>query len=36
MERTYVMLKPDAVKRKLMGEIISRIERKKRIFFYDY
>ena len=28
MERTYVMLKPDAVKRKLMGEIISRIERK--------
>lgn len=28
MERTYVMLKPDAVKRGLMGEIISRIERK--------
>lgn len=28
MERTYVMLKPDAGKRKLMGEVISRIERK--------
>lgn len=28
MERTYIMLKPDAVKRKLMGEIIARIERK--------
>lgn len=28
MERTYIMLKPDAVKRGLMGEIISRIERK--------
>jgi len=28
MERTYIMLKPDAHKRKLMGEIISRIERK--------
>jgi len=28
MERTYVMLKPDAVKRKLVGEIISRIEKK--------
>lgn len=26
--RTYVMLKPDAVKRKLMGDIISRIEKK--------
>ncbi|MDD2757628.1 MAG: nucleoside-diphosphate kinase [Candidatus Pacebacteria bacterium] len=28
MERTYIMLKPDAVKRHLMGEVISRIERK--------
>lgn len=28
MERTYIMLKPDAVKRKLSGEIISRIEKK--------
>jgi nucleoside-diphosphate kinase len=28
MERTYIMLKPDALKRKLSGEIISRIERK--------
>ena len=28
MERTYIMLKPDAVKRGLMGEIISRIENK--------
>ena len=28
MERTYIMLKPDAVRRGLMGEIISRIERK--------
>lgn len=28
MERTYVMLKPDALKRGLVGEIISRIERK--------
>lgn len=28
MERTYVMLKPDAVKRRLVGEIISRIEKK--------
>ena len=27
-ERTYIMLKPNAVKRKLMGEIISRIEKK--------
>ncbi len=26
MERTFIMLKPDAVKRKLVGEIISRIE----------
>lgn len=28
MERTYIMLKPDAVKRKLVGEIISKIEKK--------
>ncbi|MBQ9297695.1 MAG: nucleoside-diphosphate kinase [Clostridia bacterium] len=28
MERTYIMLKPETVKRGLMGEIISRIERK--------
>jgi nucleoside-diphosphate kinase len=28
MERTYVMLKPDALKRKIAGEIISRIEHK--------
>lgn len=28
MERTYVMLKPDAYKRGLMGEIIKRIENK--------
>ncbi len=28
MERTYVMLKADAYKRGLMGEIISRIEKK--------
>lgn len=28
MERTYIMLKPDAVKRKLSGEIINRIEKK--------
>ena len=27
-EKTYVMLKPDCVKRGLMGEVISRIERK--------
>ena len=27
-QRTYVMLKPDAYKRKLIGEIITRIERK--------
>lgn len=27
-ERTYIMLKPDCVKRKLMGKIISRIEKK--------
>ncbi len=28
MERTYIMLKPDAVRRGLVGEIISRIEKK--------
>ena len=28
MERTYIMLKPDAHKRRIMGEIISRIEKK--------
>ncbi len=28
IERTYIMLKPDAIKRGLMGEVISRIERK--------
>ena len=27
MERTYIMLKPDAIQRGLMGEIITRIER---------
>ena len=28
MERTYLMVKPDAVQRGLMGEIVSRLERK--------
>lgn len=28
MERTYIMLKPDALKRGLIGEIITRIEKK--------
>ena len=28
MERTYIMLKPDCIKRGLMGEVISRIEKK--------
>jgi len=28
MERTLIIIKPDAVKRRLLGEIISRIERK--------
>lgn len=28
MQKTYIMLKPDAVKRGLMGKIISRIEEK--------
>lgn len=29
MERTYIMLKPDSLKRCLVGEIISRIEKKR-------
>ena len=28
MERTYIMIKPDAVQRGLMGEVISRIEKR--------
>lgn len=28
MEATYVMIKPDGIKRRLLGEIISRIEKK--------
>ncbi|NLC11428.1 MAG: nucleoside-diphosphate kinase [Firmicutes bacterium] len=28
MERTFVMLKPDAVQRNLVGELISRLEKK--------
>lgn len=28
IEKTYIMLKPDCIKRGLMGEVISRIERK--------
>lgn len=28
MDKTYIMLKPDAVRRGLMGEIIGRIEKK--------
>ena len=28
MERTYVMIKPDAYERKLMGELLTRIEKK--------
>lgn len=28
MERTYIMLKPDTYRRKIMGEIITRIEKK--------
>ena len=27
-EKTYIMLKPDAIKRRLIGEIVSRIEKK--------
>jgi nucleoside-diphosphate kinase len=28
MERTFIMIKPDAVRRKLIGEIVSRIEKR--------
>ena len=28
MERTYIMLKPDALQRGIVGEILARIERK--------
>jgi nucleoside diphosphate kinase len=28
MERTFIMLKPDAIQRGLMGEILGRIEAK--------
>ncbi len=28
IERTYIMLKPDCIKRGIMGEVISRIEKK--------
>ncbi|MDH7602259.1 MAG: nucleoside-diphosphate kinase [Armatimonadota bacterium] len=28
MERTFIMIKPDAVRRRLIGEIISRIEKR--------
>lgn len=28
MEKTFVMIKPDGIERKLMGEVIARIERK--------
>lgn len=28
MERTFIMVKPDGVRRKLVGEIVSRIERR--------
>lgn len=28
MERVYIMIKPDGLKRRLVGEIISRLERK--------
>ena len=28
MEKTFVMVKPDGVERKLVGEIIGRIEKK--------
>ena len=29
MERTYIMLKPDALQRGISGEILARIERKR-------
>ena len=28
MERTFILLKPDCVQRRLMGEVISRFEQK--------
>ena len=28
MEKSFVMIKPDAVQRKLIGEIVQRIEQK--------
>ncbi|WP_394274337.1 nucleoside-diphosphate kinase, partial [Staphylococcus hyicus] len=28
MEKTFVMIKPDAVQRKLIGKIVQRLERK--------
>lgn len=28
MEKTFIMIKPDGLERKLMGEVIARIERK--------
>ncbi|HVF53897.1 MAG TPA: nucleoside-diphosphate kinase [Actinomycetota bacterium] len=28
MQRTFIMVKPDGVKRRLVGEVVSRIERK--------
>ena len=28
VERTYIMLKPDCLKRKLIGKVISKIEEK--------
>ncbi len=28
MQRTFIMIKPDAVRRKLIGEIVSRIEKR--------
>ena len=28
MERTFIMIKPDAVRRKLIGELLARIERR--------
>ena len=28
MERTFLMIKPDGVQRKLVGEIIARLEKK--------
>ena len=28
MEKTYIMLKPDAIRRRVIGNIINRIEKK--------